>query len=155
MDQARVVEIFIGPDEGGPVSTQETVTAVAGAGLEGDRYFQGDKPPEQRDPTEEITLVGIEGIRAAAEESGLDITPADIRRNIVTEGVDIQELIGKKFWVGDVQIEGLEDNPACAHLQKLAGKQLLKPMVRRGGIRGRIVSGGVIKRGDAIRLGDS
>jgi MOSC domain-containing protein YiiM len=155
MDQARVVEIFIGPEEGGPVSAQETVTAVAGAGLEGDRYFQGDRPVEQRDPTLEITLVGIEGIRTAAEESGLDITPADVRRNIVTEGVDVQALIGKRFWVGDVEVEGLKDNPPCAHLQKMAGKQLLKPLMGRAGIRGRIVGSGTIKQGDAIRLGDS
>jgi MOSC domain-containing protein YiiM len=149
------MEIYIGPEDGGPVGAQPSVAAVAGAGLEGDRYFQGDMPVEQRDPTEEITLVGIEGIRAAAEESGLDITPADVRRNIVTEGVDVQELIGKRFWVGDVEVEGLQDNPPCAHLQKLAGKQLLKPLMGRAGIRGRIVGSGTIKQGDAIRLGDS
>jgi MOSC domain-containing protein YiiM len=153
MNGPRVVEILIGPEEGGPVSAQRSVTAVAGAGLEGDRYFQGDTPSEKRDPTLEITLVAVEGIRAAAEESGLDITPADIRRNIVTEGIDVQELIGKRFWVGEVQVEGLEDNPACAHLQRLAGKKLLKPMMGRGGIRGRIVEGGTIEQGDAIRPG--
>ena len=154
MSEAKVVTIFTGPVEGGPVQEQEAVNAVAGAGIEGDRYWQGEIPPEERDPTEEITVVPIEGIRAAAEESGVDITPADMRRNIVTEGLDVRALIGKKFWIGEVQVEGLKDNPACAHLQRLAGKPLLKPMVDKGGIRGRIVSGGTIKQGDAIRIGN-
>jgi MOSC domain-containing protein YiiM len=155
MNEAKVVEIYTGAIEGGPVEVRSSVTAVAGAGLEGDRYFQDDVPPEERDPTREITLVPIEGIRAASADAGIDITPADLRRNIVTEGVDLKPLIGKTFWVGEVQVEGLKDNPPCAHLQRLAGKPLLKPMVNRAGIRGRIVSGGTIKPGDEIRLGDS
>jgi MOSC domain-containing protein YiiM len=154
MSEAKVVEIYIGAVEGGPVEKRSSVTAVAGAGIEGDRYFQGEVPPEERDPTREITVVPIEGIRKAAAESGIDITPADLRRNIVTEGVDVRGLIGKTFWVGDVQLEGLKDNPACAYLQRLTGKQLLKPMIDKGGIRGRIVSGGTINQGDAIRLDD-
>ena len=154
MSEAKVLTIFTGPVEKGPVQEQKAVKAVAGAGIEGDRYWQGETPPEERDPTREITVVPIEGIRAAVEESGLDITPADMRRNIVTEGLDVRALIGKKFWIGEVQVEGLKDNPACAYLQRLAGKPLLKPMVDKGGIRGRIVSGGTIKQGDAIRIGD-
>ncbi|MGH2754089.1 MAG: MOSC domain-containing protein [Actinomycetota bacterium] len=150
MSEGRVIEIFTGPEERGPVLSRSSVTAVAGAGLEGDRYFQGDVPLEERDPTLEITLITIEGIRAAAEASGIDITPADTRRNLITEGIELTSLLGTKFWVGEVQIEGLQDNPPCAYLQRMVGKKLLKPLMGRGGIRGRIVTGGTIKPGDPI-----
>jgi MOSC domain-containing protein YiiM len=148
MNEATVEGLIIGSEEAGPVDYQESVVAVAGAGLKGDRYFDEG----QTDPTREVTVIGIEGIEEAAEESGIDITPLDIRRNIITRGVPVRDLIGKTFWVGEVQLEGLKDNPACAYLQRLVGKQLLKPMVNRGGIRARIVRGGTINKGDPIRI---
>ena len=153
MTAPSVVHIFVTPEEGGPVEARNSVIAVAGRGLEGDHYFADDSvPPEKRDPTLEITLIALEGIEAAAEESGLDIVPADARRNIVTSGVDLGALLGARFKVGEVEVEAMEDNPACSHLQKLAGKKLLKSMVTRGGVRGRIVTGGTIRTGDPITL---
>ena len=71
----------------------------------------------------------------------------------MTEGLDVRALIGKKFWIGEVQVEGRATTPPV-YLKRLAGKPLLKPMIDKGGIRGRIVSGGTIKQGDAIRIGD-
>ena len=151
MDSPRVAAIYVSPVEGGPVERRDSVRAVAGRGLEGDHYFAPDDIPiEKRDPSLEITLIALEGIEAAAEESGLDITPVDARRNIVTRGINLTRTIGHKLKVGEVEIEALADNPPCAHLQRLAGKKLLKPLVGRGGVRGRIVSSGIINVGDAI-----
>jgi MOSC domain-containing protein YiiM len=152
MAAARVVSIFIGPEPQQPMREVSEVEAVAGAGLVGDRYFQGGVPEDERDPTDEVTLIASEGIAAAASESGLDISPADIRRNIVTSGVEPSELLGKRFWIGEVELEGLEDNPPCAHLQRLAGMPLLKPMMGRAGIRARILTGGSIRSGDPLRI---
>lgn len=152
MAAAKVVSIFIGPEPQKPMREVPKVEAVAGAGLVGDRYFQGDRPEEERDPTDEVTLIASEGIAAAAAESGLDISPIDVRRNIVTRGVEPSELLGRRFWIGEVELEGLEDNPPCAHLQRLAGKKLLKPMLGRGGIRARILRGGSIRTGDPLRI---
>jgi MOSC domain-containing protein YiiM len=152
MAAAKVVSILIGPEPQKPMREVSEVEAVAGAGLVGDRYFQGDVPEDERDPTDEVTLIASEGIAAAASESGLDISPADIRRNIVTSGVEPSELLGRRFWIGEVELEGLEDNPPCAHLQRLAGKQLLKPMMGRAGIRARILTGGSIRSGDPLRI---
>jgi len=152
METARVVSILIGPVAQKPMREVSEVETVAGAGLVGDRYFQGDVPEDERDPTDELTLIASEDIAAAASESGLDISPVDIRRNIVTAGVEPGELLGKRFWIGEVELEGLEDNPPCAHLQRMAGKQLLKPMMGRGGIRARIVGGGTIRAGDPLRI---
>jgi MOSC domain-containing protein YiiM len=150
MEEARVAALFIGPQEGGPIETREQVQAVAGRGLEGDRYFQ---PAEEQDrvATEEVTLFEKEGVDTGRSESGIDIRPEDMRRNIMTKGVRLRDLIGKTFWIGEVRFEGLEDNPPCRHLQGLAGKALLKPMVERGGIRARIIQGGTIAAGDLVR----
>lgn len=148
VDQARVDAIYIGPEDEGPMHKVPAVEAVAGRGLRGDRYFQ---PADGGDPTEEVTLVALEGIEAAAAESGLDITPEDTRRNLVTFGVELDELIGKRFVVGEVELEGLEPNPPCRHLVQITGKDLLKPLIERGGIRARIHKGGTVHEGDALR----
>jgi MOSC domain-containing protein YiiM len=152
MELGKVDAIYIGPVDEGPMNSVASVNAVAGRGLEGDRYFRsGDEPG---DPTEEVTLIEAEPIENAPRDHELDIEPADMRRNIVTRGVVLRDLIGKTFSVGPVTLEGLEDNPPCKHLQKLAGKPLLKPMIEKGGIRARIVEGGTIKPGDAVALAE-
>jgi MOSC domain-containing protein YiiM len=145
-----VAGIYIGAEPEGPVQPVAEVLAVASRGLEGDRYFQ---PAENGDPTKEITLIESEAVEAAAAESGVDIRLEDARRNIITSGVRLGELVGKRFQVGEVEVEALEPNPPCRHLQELAGKPLLKPLARRAGVRGRIVKGGTIGTGDPITQG--
>ena len=150
MSEGRVASIYIGPEPEGPMQAVQGVVAVAGRGLEGDRYFQ----PAGGDPDKEITLIESEAIAAAADESGVDIRAEDARRNVVTEGVRLDELVGETFRVGEVEVEAIEPNPPCNHLQQLAGKPLLRPLARRGGVRGRIVTGGTIEVGAPIRPGD-
>jgi MOSC domain-containing protein YiiM len=149
MNAARVTRIFIGPDESGPIQEIAEIEAVAGKGLRGDRYFHDGRG--EHDPTLEVTLFSVEGLEAGRAESGLDIEAKDMRRNLMTEGVVLTDLIGRRFSAGEVVFEGLEENPPCAHLQRLAGKRLLKPLIGRGGIRARIVTGGTIRAGDEIR----
>lgn len=146
--QPSIAAIYIGAEDEGPMARVPAVEAVAGRGLTGDRYFQ---PEQGGDPTEEVTLVALEGIEEAAATSGLDITPEDTRRNLVTHGVDLDELIGTRFLVGEVELEGLEPNPPCKHLVKVTGKDLLKPLIDKGGIRARIHRGGTVHEGDALR----
>lgn len=126
----------------------EEVWAITGKGLENDRYF--DAGEEGHDASLEVTLFSAEGIEAGRTTSGLDISPEDMRRNLMTEGVSLSGLIGRRFSVGEVQLEGLEENPPCAHLQRLAGKPLLKPMMDNGGISARILVTGMIRVGDEI-----
>jgi MOSC domain-containing protein YiiM len=149
MNAGRVTRIFIGPEESGPIQEFATIEAVAGKGLRGDRYF--DDGHDGHDPAREVTLFSAEGLEAGRTESGLDIEAEDMRRNLMTEGVLLADLLGRRFSVGEVVFEGLEENPPCAHLQRLAGKPLLKPLIGKGGIRARIVTGGTIRAGDEIR----
>jgi MOSC domain-containing protein YiiM len=143
-----MVGIYIAPKPERRMQPVTEVVAVAGRGLQGDRYF---KPVENGNPTAEITLIESEAIEAAAAESGVDIRLEDTRRNVITSGVRLDDLLGKRFWLGEVEVEALEPNPPCRHLAELAGKPLLRPLGRRGGVRGRIVMGGVIAAGDPIR----
>lgn len=149
MSTGRVARIFVGAEESGPIQEVEEVEAIAGKGLKGDRYFDDDG--DAHDPSVEVTLFSAEGLAAGRVESGLDIVAEDMRRNLMTEGVTLSDLLGRRFSAGEVVLEGLEDNPPCAHLQRLADKPLLKPMIEKGGIRARIVNGGTIRAGDEIQ----
>ncbi len=146
--------LFLGPDPTGPMQAADEVTAVAGRGLRGDRYLHD--PADGHDPAREITVFAAEGVRAARDVSGLDIRDTDLRRNVMTTGLDVDGLVGRRFRVGEVVVEGLEDNPPCSHLQRLADKPLLEPLIGHGGLRGRIVRGGRIRVGDpVVPLGDT
>ena len=88
-------------------------------------------------------------------ELGLDA--AEARRNIVTEGLRLNGLVGKRFRIGEVLIQGVRLCPPCTHLDQVTGKSLLKPLAARGGLRADILSDGVIHVGDVIHVkeGDS
>ena len=153
MSTGSVAEIFIGPEFERPMKAVDAVGAIAGRGLEGDRYFHEEGTPvEQLTPSHEITLIEREGNDAARREHGVEFGAEDTRRNIVTGGVSLNDLLGKRFFVGEVELEGLEKNPPCSHLERVSNKKLLKPLINGGGIRARIVTSGSIKRGDRIRI---
>jgi MOSC domain-containing protein YiiM len=153
MSEARVEAIFTGPEEGGPIHQVDTIEAIAGRGLEGDRYFlRRVAGQESNDPGDQITLFELEAIEHTNAETDLDMKPLEMRRNIMTSGLSLAELIGKQLKIGDAVIEPLEDNPPCSWLVKLVGKPLLKPMIKRGGVRGRIVVSGTIRAGDQIEV---
>ena len=149
MSTGRVAGLYIGPEFSEPMTGPPSIKAVEGRGIEGDRYFERE-PSGDHDPTLEITLIELEAIESARSEYDIEFGPEDTRRNIVTKGIRLEELLGKIFTVGEVQIEALERNPPCAHLVRLTEKKLLKPLIHRGGVRGRIVTTGTIKLGDPI-----
>lgn len=150
MALGRVEALCLGPVDEGPIQRVASIDALAGRGIEGDRYCDPPDAPGH-DPSHEITLVAKEGVEAAAEESGVDLTFEDTRRNVVTAGVDLLQLIGSRFRVGEVELEAIREAAPCRHLQKLAGKPLLKPLIGRAGIRARIVTTGTIQVGDEIK----
>ena len=151
MVEGAVVEIYIGPEFEQPMRSVQEVRAVAGGGLEGDRYFRdANVPDEERDPTEEVTLIASEAIEAAKRDHQLEFGAGDTRRNIVTRGVTLDEFLGRRFTIGQVELEGLEPNPPCSHLERISGKKLLKPLIKGGGIRARILKSGSIHVGDEI-----
>lgn len=126
--------------------------AVPGQGLEGDRYFNGTGTfsPHPQKPDFEITLIEKEAIAAFAGESGLAFTAAHARRNVVTQGVDLNALAGKEFMIGEVRIRGIRFCEPCSYLAKTTFPETLKGLVHKGGLRAQIVSGGLIRVGDKV-----
>jgi MOSC domain-containing protein YiiM len=121
--------------------TVESVRAVAGKGLEGDRHFHDEGAP----PGQAITLVAAEEV----ENAGLK--PGETRRQVTVRGVSLNELIGKRFLVGAVKCYGVELCEPCSHLEEMTGRPgLIKELVHRAGINADILVGGVISVGDTV-----
>ena len=144
---ASVSAIYISPSATVlPVAVREA-EARAHRGLVGDRYFEGCgtfTDWEPKGPGRELTLIESEVL------AEIGLSAAEARRNIVTEGLLLNDLVGKRFRIGTVLIEGIRLCPPCTHLDKVTGKALLKPLADRGGLRADILSDGVIRVGDGI-----
>jgi len=122
MDGMHVEAINIGPGDAlGPV---RSVRAIAGHGLEGDRYFFPDGAPSG----EALTLIEAE----ALDDVGL--TGAQSRRQVVVRGVAVNDLVGKRFRIGDVECAGVELCEPCLHLQKLTRPGIIKDLIHRGDV---------------------
>lgn len=145
MEPGRVEAIFIGPERTLPAPV-ERVSAHAGKGLDGNRYyFDGGAPPGRA-----LTLIAAEAIEAFTEETGISLAPDESRRNVLTRGIDVNALVGKRFRIGDVECEGVELCEPCSHLQKLTRPGVLAGMVHRAGLNADILTDGEIAVGDAV-----
>jgi len=132
--------IHIGPEDAGSLASVESVRAVAGQGLEGDRNFRagGAKPGQA------LTLVEAENVE------GVGLGVGETRRNLTTRGVRLNDLVGKNFKVGEVECYGVELCEPCEHLQSMTRPGIIKDMVHRAGINADILTDGVIRVGDEI-----
>ena len=122
-----------------------------GRGPEGDRYFR----PEGQEPNEpgtgrDITLIEAEALEGLASDAGIELAAGEARRNVVTRGIGLNDLVGKPFRVGAVRCVGVELNEPCRHLERLTQPGVLKGLVGRGGLRADVVSGGEIAVGDPV-----
>ena len=124
----------------------EYAVAHAGRGLEGDRNFDSD--PESC----EITLIEAEAFESLKAEHGLDLSPAASRRQVLVRGVRLGDFIGRRFEVGEIECEGEERCEPCNHLVNLVGTNVVLKGLLHTGLRAKIVRGGTIRAGDAVRL---
>lgn len=149
--------IFLAPvAEGRPAPVAE-VEALAGHGLAGDRYGAGIGSYSGREPStgRALTLIAAEALEGLARDTGIALAPGVHRRNVVTRGVDLDALLGKRFRVGTVECFGARPCTPCAHLESLTQPGVLKGLVNRGGLRVDVLTNGRIAVGDAIVvLGD-
>jgi MOSC domain-containing protein YiiM len=153
MFQGKLLAIAIARQAKGAMVNIEAIEAVAGEGLRGDRYgagigaaqFQGRRSPEK-----EVTLIAREAIEAANDEFNYTIAHLDTRRNLLTEGVPLNDLVGKTFRVGPVLLKGLELCEPCGYLEKRTFAGIKAALKHRGGLRCCILEGGEIRVGDPI-----
>jgi MOSC domain-containing protein YiiM len=150
--QSGVVEsIFLTAAAGGQPQPVDEARAVAGKGLEGDRYFRTEGTfSGTREEGRDLTLIEAEAIEALARESGIELSPGAPRRNVVTRGLSLNDLVGKRFRLGDVECVGRMRCDPCRHLERLTEPGVLKGLVGRGGLRADILRGGRIAPGTAV-----
>ena len=151
MFEGEVVAIYVGPEPGEPMEARGSVNAVAGRGLEGDRYFSKKGTFSNDKPGRAITLIEAEAVEAAGRSYEVEIDPAETRRNIITRGVPLNHLVDRDFTVGDVRLRGVKLCEPCGHLEKLTEKGVKKPLIHRGGLRAEILTDGTIDVGDTVR----
>jgi MOSC domain-containing protein YiiM len=153
MTEGRVESIHIAPRAEAPMVSLDAVRAIAGLGLEGDRYAErtGSYSAKPK-PGRQITLIEAEAIEALERELGLVLAPGETRRNLMTRGVALNHLVGREFKVGEVRLRGFELCEPCAGLARMTGKPQIQPgLIHRGGLRAEILEGGLMALGDEIR----
>jgi MOSC domain-containing protein YiiM len=152
MWRGAVISIHIASNIGASMQPVQSVRAVAGKGLEGDRYFKGEGFYSWfRGPLREILLIEAEVLERLEHDHHLILEPGETRRNIVTQGVPLGHLIGRAFRIGSVVLQGVELSEPCVHLVELTGKQPLRSsLIHRGGLHAQIVTDGVIQLYDII-----
>ena len=151
MSRMLIHSIHIAGDAELPMTPVAEAMAVPERGLEGDRYFHGRGsfsrwPGEGRD----VTFIELEAIDAILREHGVDLRDGRSRRNIVTSGGSLAALNGRVFRVGGAVVWGARECAPCRHLERLLSAGLMEPMKGRGGLRGNVLEGGVIRVGDVI-----
>ena len=143
-----VEALLIAPDAVAPMVAVDAVAAHPGRGLEGDRYWEGRGTFASSRPGSALTLVDADVLEELAAARGG--RAVDHRRNVVVRGTDLNALVGREFLVGAVRCRGRRLCEPCAHLDRVNGGGVLRPMVHRGGLRADVVSGGVMCVGDAL-----
>lgn len=150
MWNGKVESIHIASAATGPTRALDQAVLIPGVGLEGDRYALKQGTFFKPEPDFELTLIEAEAIDALRREYNVELTSGEARRNIVTRDVPLNHLVGKEFVIGDVRIRGIRLCEPCDHLQRLTGKQVIKGLRHRGGLRAQILTRGTIRVGDPV-----
>jgi len=156
MWQGSVVAIGITSAAAGQLTSVDEARAIAGKGLEGDRYFlrQGTFTRNPNATGREVTLIESEAIDALERDYGQKIDHLDSRRNIMTSGVPLNHLVGREFRVGEVRMRGVRLSEPCLHMASLVDEKnkdrIRTGLMHRGGLRADILNDGVIRVGDVI-----
>ena len=147
----EVIAIQITSNAGEKMVSVREVKAVAGKGLEGDRYLsERGKFSDQPGLARQLTLIELEAIEALQRENSIELTPLESRRNIITRGVPLNHLVTKRFRLGDVLARGIKLCEPCEYLEELTHKKIIGGLTHRGGLRAEILEGGIIRVGDTI-----
>lgn len=139
--------IFVAPKRGAPILSLESVEAREGRGLEGDRYT---RVSNKWSANHQVTLIEGEQIEAFAQATGLALGFGESRRNLVTRGVRLNDLLGKRFRIGAVEMEGMELCEPCKLWARRTHAGILPFFKGKGGLRARIVAGGLLRVGDEV-----
>jgi len=147
LSTGTIEAIFVAGDAGEPAQARQSVRALAGHGLEGDRHVAGTGTFPSGLPGSALTLIEAE----VCESFAPPLNATEHRRNVVTRGIDLNALVGHEFLLGAVRCRGMRLCEPCRVIERYATRPLLRPLVHRGGLRADIVEDGVLKVGDDVR----
>lgn len=151
MWQGQLLHIHIAPAAGALMRRLEHAALVAGVGIEGDRYASRTGTYSAKHHIDrQITLIEAETLEALARDHDIELAPGEHRRNLTTQGVPLNHLVGRYFHVGGCVLFGGRLNVPCRYLEQLVGKKVFKPLINRSGLNCRILVGGVVGAGAAV-----
>ena len=147
MSASGVVEgIHLHGERGEPMRVVDDAEVVAGHGLVGDRMAGLGIPGTH------VTFIAAEGVEAMVDETGIGLAAHETRRNILTRGVDVPSLVGRRFQVGAAVCYGVKECPPCNHLESVTYPGVRTGLSGRGGLRADVLTGGHIRVGDRITV---
>ncbi|WP_440909211.1 MOSC domain-containing protein [Candidatus Pelagibacter sp.] len=145
---SKVFKLGITKDSNKEIEEVSSIDVLANKGVVGDRHFD-----EYNDPYNQLTLIEAENIDYYNTKYGLDIPYKDFRRNVVTKGIQLNDLIGKKIKIGNVEVEGIDLCRPCRHLTEVLNQSnILKEFLRKGGLRCQILNSSKINIDDEIKV---
>ena len=147
---SKVLKLGITDNNNKKIIEVKSIDVLANKGIVGDRHFN-----EYNDPYCQLSLIESENIDYYNTKYGLNIPYTDFRRNVITKGINLNNLIGKKLQLGNVKVEGIDLCRPCKHLTEMLNQEnILKEFLRRGGLRCQILSSSSISIGDEIKILD-
>ena len=147
-----VEEIYVTAQGSAAMRRVEEVTTIEGCGIEGDRYCEGTGYWTAYGDICEVTLISSEDLDSIQNETDIRVKNGEHQRNIITRGVDLEDLRGRRFRVGETVLEYDRPRPPCRHVQDLTEPGMTRALKRRGGICARVVRAGRIRKDDAIEV---
>jgi len=153
--QGELLHIHIAAKASAPMEAVGQARLIAGVGLEGDRYATRLGTYSRNHHIDrQATLIEVEVLEALARDRGIQLTPAEHRRNLTTRDVPLGHLVGQYFRIGDCVLYGGRLNVPCLYLENLLAKKVFKPLLNRSGLNCRIIVGGSIRAHDRIEWCD-
>ena len=144
----KVYKLGIATDNNKKIQETESIEVITDKGVVGDRHFK-----DYNDPYCQLSLIESENIDQYNTKYGLNISYVDFRRNVITKEIKLNNLIGKKFFIGKVQVEGIDLCRPCRHLTEILKQEnILKEFLRKGGLRCKILTSSKINIGDKIKI---
>jgi MOSC domain-containing protein YiiM len=149
-----VTHLHVAPRAFLPMRCMDAIELVEGRGIVGDRYmigteqgFYSEKPEDGR----QVTLFEEEALECIRRDHNITMLPEEHRRNVTTRGVPLNHLVGRRFRLGGCLLEATRLSFPCKHIEEILEKPVFDPMVHRSGLNCRILEGGTVRVGDAVR----
>jgi MOSC domain-containing protein YiiM len=145
-----VEHLHIARSFGAPVEAVQEIEVVKEVGVVGDRHAVPAGEWNDSHVGEELTLVEAEELERLARDHDIHLRPGETRRTVTTRGIALNDLVGRRFKVGEVEAVAIELCEPCQHLTSLLGKPILRPLAHRAGIRVQLLNSGRIRVGDSV-----